>query len=76
MSSQKRVKDSKAQKKTSQGSDSYQTNLLALEEDDLNASKCILKHGQDNRMKDYGHVDDEAEGALQRAVRYFEKGKT
>ncbi|XP_025789578.1 centromere protein I [Puma concolor] len=74
MSPQKRVKDSKAQKKTSQDSDSYKTNLLALKEEDLNDSKCSLKHGQNDPVKDYGHADDEAEDALKRAVRYFEKG--
>ncbi|XP_047700666.1 centromere protein I isoform X3 [Prionailurus viverrinus] len=74
MSPQKRVKDSKAQKRTSQDSDSYKTNLLALKEEDLNDSKCSLKHGQNDPVKDYGHADDEAEDALKRAVRYFEKG--
>lgn len=76
MSPQKRVKDSKAQKRTSQDSDSYKTNLLALKEEDLNDSKCSLKQGQNDPVKDYGHADDEAEDALKRAVRYFEKGKT
>ncbi|XP_042830999.1 centromere protein I isoform X2 [Panthera tigris] len=74
MSPQKRVKDSKAQKRTSQDSDSYKTNLLALKEEDLNDSKCSLKQGQNDPVKDYGHADDEAEDALKRAVRYFEKG--
>lgn len=77
MSSQKRVKYSQAQKRTSQVSNSYQTNLLAGEEkEDLNDSKHSLKHGQDNPAEDYGHADDQGEDALQIAVRYFEKGKT
>uniref|UniRef100_A0A452U7J6 Centromere protein I n=1 Tax=Ursus maritimus TaxID=29073 RepID=A0A452U7J6_URSMA len=75
MSSQKRVKYSQAQKRTSQVSNSYQTNLLAGEEkEDLNDSKHSLKHGQDNPAEDYGHADDQGEDALQIAVRYFEKG--
>lgn len=77
MSSQKRVKDSQAQKRTSQVSDTYETNLLAGEEkEDLNDSKRSLKHGQNNTADDYGHADDQGEDALQIAVRYFEKGKT
>ncbi|XP_077921501.1 centromere protein I isoform X2 [Halichoerus grypus] len=75
MSSQKRVKDSQAQKRTSQVSDTYETNLLAGEEkEDLNDSKRSLKHGQNNTADDYGHADDQGEDALQIAVRYFEKG--
>ncbi|XP_032186802.1 centromere protein I isoform X4 [Mustela erminea] len=74
MSSQKRVKDPQAQKRTSQVSDSYQTNL-AGEEKDLDDSKHSLNDEQDS-PEDYGHADDQGEDALQIAVRYFEKDST
>uniref|UniRef100_A0A8C0K2X4 Centromere protein I n=1 Tax=Canis lupus dingo TaxID=286419 RepID=A0A8C0K2X4_CANLU len=75
MSPQKRVKNSQVQKRTSQVSGNYPTNLLAWEEkEDLNDSKYSLKRGQNNPVEDYGHADDQAEDALQIAVRYFEKG--
>ncbi|XP_058392321.1 centromere protein I isoform X1 [Diceros bicornis minor] len=77
MSSQKRVKNSRAQKKSSQGSNSYQTNLSAWRvKEDLNDSKSVSKHGQNNPVEYYEHADDKAEDALQIAVRYFEKGPT
>lgn len=77
MSPQKRVKNSETPKRTSRGSNSYQTNLLDWKlKEDLSNSKSILKHGQNNPVEDYEHADDQAEDALQVAVRYFEKGKT
>ncbi|KAG8511186.1 Centromere protein I [Galemys pyrenaicus] len=75
MSSQKRVKNSQAQKTTSRGSNSYQTNLSAWKvKEDLNNSKSVLKHRQSNPMEGSEHVDDQTEDALQTAMRYFETG--
>ncbi|XP_019572240.2 centromere protein I [Rhinolophus sinicus] len=75
MSPQKRVKKSQTPKRTSQGSNSYQTNLLAWKlKEDLSNSKSISKHEQNNSVEDYEHADDEAEDALQVALRFFEKG--
>uniref|UniRef100_A0A671DRI4 Centromere protein I n=1 Tax=Rhinolophus ferrumequinum TaxID=59479 RepID=A0A671DRI4_RHIFE len=75
MSPQKRVKNSQTPKRTSQGSNSYQTNLLAWKlKEDLSNSKSISKHEQNNSVEDYEHADDEAEDALQVALRFFEKG--
>lgn len=77
MSPQKRVKNSETPKRTSQGSNTYQTNLLDWKlKEDLSNSRSISKHGQKNLVEDYVHADDQAEDALQVAVRYFEKGKT
>lgn len=77
MSSQKKVKNSQARKRTSQGSNNYQTRLSAWKaQEDLSVSKSISKHGQNNSLEDYEHADDQAEDALQIALRYFEKGKT
>ncbi|XP_015987663.2 centromere protein I isoform X2 [Rousettus aegyptiacus] len=75
MSPQKRVKNSETPKRTSQGSNTYQTNLLDWKlKEDLSNSRSISKHGQKNPVEDYVHADDQAEDALQVAVRYFEKG--
>uniref|UniRef100_A0A8D1C6F9 Centromere protein I n=1 Tax=Sus scrofa TaxID=9823 RepID=A0A8D1C6F9_PIG len=77
MSSQKKVKNSQARKRTSQGSNNYQTRLSAWKaQEDLSVSKSISKHGQNNSLEDYEHADDQAEDALQIALRYFEKGPT
>lgn len=77
MSLQRKVKNSQARKRTSQGSNSYQTRLSAWKvTEDLSDSKSISKHGQNNPVEDYEHADDQAEGALQIALTYFEKGKT
>ncbi|XP_025131661.2 centromere protein I isoform X4 [Bubalus bubalis] len=74
MSSQKKV-NSWAQKRTSQDSSSYQTRLSAWRvKEDLNDSKSISKCGQNNTVEDYEGADDQAENALQIALRYFEKG--
>uniref|UniRef100_A0A8C3X1Y9 Centromere protein I n=1 Tax=Catagonus wagneri TaxID=51154 RepID=A0A8C3X1Y9_9CETA len=76
MSSQKKV-NSQARKRTSQGSNSYQTRLSAWKvQEDLSVSNSILKHGQNNSLEDYEHADNQAEDALQVALRYFEKGLT
>ena len=75
MSSQKKV-NTWARKRTSQGSSSYQTRLSAWRvKEDLSDSKSISKHGQNNTVEDYEGADDQAEDALQIALRYFEKGK-
>lgn len=76
MSPQKRVKNVKAQNRTSQGSNSFQTTLSAWKvKQGPSNSKNISKHGQNNPVGDYEHADDQAEDALQMAVEYFEKGK-
>lgn len=78
MSARKRVKSSLAQR-TSQHSNSYQTNLLAWKlKEDLSNSRSTLKHGQNSPVEDseQADADEQAEDALQIAVRYFEKGKT
>ena len=73
MSSQKKV-NSWARKRTSQDSSSYQTRLSAWRvKEDLNDSKSISKCGQNNTVEE--GADDQAENALQIALRYFEKGK-
>ncbi|KAL4695111.1 hypothetical protein H8959_000206, partial [Pygathrix nigripes] len=75
MSPQKRVKNVKAQNRTSQGSNSFQTTLSAWKvKQGPSNSKNISKHGQNNPVGDYEHADDQAEDALQMAVGYFEKG--
>lgn len=77
MSAQKRVKNSQTPKRTAQRSNSNQTNLLAWKlKEDLSNSKSISKHGQNSPVKDPEHADadEQAEDALQIAVRYFEKG--
>ncbi|TEA25127.1 hypothetical protein DBR06_SOUSAS34710013 [Sousa chinensis] len=75
MSLQRKVKNSQARKRTSQGSNSYQTTLSAWKvTEDLSDSKSISKHGQNNPVEDYERADDQAEGALQIALTYFEKG--
>ncbi|XP_004685702.2 PREDICTED: centromere protein I [Condylura cristata] len=77
MSSQKRVKKSQAQKRTSRGGNSSQTNLSAWKvKEDLNNSKSISKHRRSNPMEDCEHVDGQTEDALQTAMRYFETGPT
>ncbi|XP_006164919.1 centromere protein I [Tupaia chinensis] len=75
MSSQKRNKNSKAQDRTSQGRNSFQTDLSAwtVKQGPSN-SDSILKHGQANPMEDYELANDQAEDDLQIAVGYFEKG--
>ncbi|XP_016051185.1 PREDICTED: centromere protein I [Miniopterus natalensis] len=77
MSAQKRVKNSQTPKRTARRSNSNQTNLLAWKlKEDLSNSKSISKHGQNSPVKDSEHADadEQAEDALQIAVRYFEKG--
>ncbi|XP_054428238.1 centromere protein I [Pteronotus mesoamericanus] len=77
MSPQKRVKNSQTPKRTSRCSNSYQTNLLAWKlKENLSNSKSILKHGQNSPVEDSEHADsdEQAEDALQIAMRYFEKG--
>ncbi|KAL2768464.1 centromere protein I isoform 3 [Daubentonia madagascariensis] len=75
MSPEKRVKNSQAKSRTSQGSNSCQTKLSAWKvKQDPSDSKSISKHGQNSPMEDYEHADDQAEEALQIAVGYFEKG--
>lgn len=74
MSSQKKI-NSWARKRTSQDSSSYQTRLSAWRvKEDLNDSKSISKCGQNSTVEDYEGADDQAENALQIALRYFEKG--
>ncbi|XP_027788639.2 centromere protein I isoform X2 [Marmota flaviventris] len=71
MSPQKRVKNSQAQNRTSQVSNSCQTKLSAWKAKPSN-SKSILK--QNNTVEDCEHGDDQAEDALQITLEYFEKG--
>lgn len=78
MSAQKRVRNSQ-KPRTSQHSNSYQTNLLAWKlEEDLSKPRSISKHGQNSPVEDSAQADadEQAEDALQIAVRYLEKGKT
>ncbi|XP_021576137.2 centromere protein I isoform X1 [Ictidomys tridecemlineatus] len=71
MSPQKRVKNSQAQNRTSQDSNSSQTKLSAWKAKPSN-SKSILK--QNNTVEDCEHGNDQAEDALQITLEYFEKG--
>ncbi|XP_037678760.1 centromere protein I-like isoform X1 [Choloepus didactylus] len=74
MSTQKRIKSSNAQKRTSQSSKSCQTNLSAWKiKEKPSDSESILKHGRNSPEEDYQLAVDEAGDALQIAVRYFEK---
>uniref|UniRef100_G1PVR2 Centromere protein I n=1 Tax=Myotis lucifugus TaxID=59463 RepID=G1PVR2_MYOLU len=76
MSARKRVKSSQTPR-TSQHSNSYQTNLLAWKlKEDLSNSRSTSKHGQNSPVEDseQADADEQAEDALQIAVRYFEKG--
>ncbi|XP_021106131.1 centromere protein I isoform X2 [Heterocephalus glaber] len=72
MSPQKRVKNSQAQKRTSQGRDTFQTSLSAWKVKEKPSDSNIWK--QNNPVEAHEHVDDEAEDILQIAVGYFEKG--
>ncbi|XP_057574366.1 centromere protein I isoform X2 [Hippopotamus amphibius kiboko] len=75
MSLQRKVKNSQAPRRISQGSNSYQARLSAWKvKEDLSDSKSISKHGQNNPVEDYEHADDQAEDTLRIALRYFEKG--
>lgn len=75
MSPQKKVKNSQAQKRTSQGRKNDQTNLLAWKtKEDLSNSKSISIH-ENNPVEDYELADDLTENALQLAVSYLGKGK-
>ncbi|XP_053435761.1 centromere protein I [Nycticebus coucang] len=74
MAPQRRIKKSQAQKRTSQDSSSFQTNLSAWKvNEDTSHSKSISNYGQNGPMEDYKHADDQAEDALQTAMEYFEK---
>ncbi|KAI5239756.1 Centromere Protein I [Manis pentadactyla] len=74
MSPQKKVKNSQAQKRTSQGRKNDQTNLLAWKtKEDLSNSKSISIH-ENNPVEDYELADDLTENALQLAVSYLGKG--
>lgn len=76
MSPQKGVKNSQTLKRSSPGSNSYQTNLLAWKlKGELSTSKSTSKLGQDNSVEDDKRADDQAEDALQVALRYFDTGK-
>ncbi|XP_010621705.1 centromere protein I isoform X2 [Fukomys damarensis] len=71
MSPQKRVKNSQAQKRTSQGRNTYQTSLSAWKVKEKPSDSNIWKQ---NPVEAHEHVDDQAEDTLQMAVGYFEKG--
>ncbi|EPQ09989.1 Centromere protein I [Myotis brandtii] len=76
MSARKRVKSSQTPR-TSQHRNSYQTNLLAWKlKEDLSNSRSTSKHVQNSPVEDseQADADEQAEDALQIAVRYFEKG--
>ncbi|CAK6450395.1 unnamed protein product [Pipistrellus nathusii] len=74
MSTQKRIKNSQTSR-TSQHNNSYQTNLLAWKlNEDLSNPKSFSKHEQNSPVEDSEQGDEQAEDALQIAVRYFEKG--
>ncbi|EPY75511.1 hypothetical protein CB1_001639002 [Camelus ferus] len=75
MAPERKVKNSQVQRRTSQGSNSYQTRLSAWKvREDLNDSKSISKHRKNSVVEDFEHGDNQVEDALQIAVRYFEKG--
>ncbi|XP_077001778.1 centromere protein I-like isoform X2 [Tamandua tetradactyla] len=72
--STQRVKNSRTQKRTLQGSKSCQTSLPIWKiTEKPSDSESILKHGQNNREGNYQRADDEGGDALQIAVRFFEK---
>ncbi|XP_007538609.2 centromere protein I [Erinaceus europaeus] len=77
MSSQKKRKNSQAQKRTSLGSNSYQTNLSAWKgKENLSNSKNLSKQGQNNLVEDFDQTDDREEDDFQITMKYFKKGPT
>lgn len=69
---QKRIENSRAQSRTSQVRNSFQTSLSAWKvKQKPSDSETILKQ---NPVKAHEHVDTQAEDTLQIAVGYFQKG--
>lgn len=74
MATQRNTRSSQLRNRISQGSNSFQTNLLAWKVKEKSGnSKSVLK--ESNSVKESEHTDDQAEDDLQIAVGYFQKGK-
>ncbi|XP_059106383.1 centromere protein I [Peromyscus eremicus] len=73
MATQRNTRSSQLRNRISQGSNSFQTNLLAWKVKDKSGnSKSVLK--ESNSVEDSEHTDGQAEDDLQIAVGYFQKG--
>ncbi|XP_052591529.1 centromere protein I [Peromyscus californicus insignis] len=73
MATQRNTRSSQLRNRISQGSNSFQTNLLAWKvKDKSGTSKSVLK--ESNSVEDSEHTDDQAEDDLQIAVGFFQKG--
>lgn len=73
MATQRKTRSSELQNRISQGSNSFQTNLLAWKvKENSGNSKSVLK--ESNSMEDPKRADDQDEDDLQIAVGYFQKG--
>lgn len=74
MATPRNTRRSQLRSRISQGSDSYQTNLLAWKvKAEPGNSKCVLKDS--SAVEDSTHADDQAEDDLRIAVEYFQRGK-
>ncbi|XP_037054831.1 centromere protein I isoform X2 [Peromyscus leucopus] len=73
MATQRNTRSSQLRNRISQGSNSFQTNLLAWKVKEKSGnSKSVLK--ESNSVEDSEHTNDQAEDDLQIAVGYFQKG--
>ncbi|XP_027290499.1 centromere protein I isoform X1 [Cricetulus griseus] len=73
MATPRNTRRSQLRSRISQGSDSYQTNLLAWKvKAEPGNSKCVLKDS--SAVEDSTHADDQAEDDLRIAVEYFQRG--
>ncbi|KAH0500428.1 Centromere protein I [Microtus ochrogaster] len=73
MATQRKTRSSELQNRISQGSNTFQTSLLAWKVKEKSGnSKSVLK--ESSSMEDPKHADDQDEDDLQIAVGYFQKG--